>query len=104
MRLLKFLFTITSIFVAASSVFSSSNEENTSTATTFEIIENYRERKNIMFSAMFGGSSHIVWVLEILEQLSSRGHSTFYVTRVIIYYIGALALCLFKQKLPLSLT
>ncbi|KAI8646822.1 hypothetical protein BD408DRAFT_336454 [Parasitella parasitica] len=31
---------------------------------------------------MIGGSSHIVWVLSILEELtSSRGHNTFFITR-----------------------
>lgn len=29
---------------------------------------------------MIGDSSHVVWVLEILEDLSTRGHSTFYIT------------------------
>jgi hypothetical protein len=48
----------------------------------FELVQNFRESKNIMFSCMYGGSSHVVWVLSILEELSNRGHSTFFITRV----------------------
>ncbi|KAG1411923.1 hypothetical protein G6F58_008295 [Rhizopus delemar] len=37
--------------------------------------------KNIAFSCHFGGSSHIVWVLSILEELAARGHHTTFYTR-----------------------
>ncbi|CEP19969.1 hypothetical protein [Parasitella parasitica] len=50
--------------------------------TTFEMLDSFREPKNIAFSAMVGGSSHIVWVLSILEELASnRGHNTYFFTR-----------------------
>jgi hypothetical protein len=56
---------------------------SSSDETTFELVENFRESKNIMFGCMYGGSSHVIWVLSILEELSHRGHSTFFLTRVI---------------------
>ncbi|KAG0933917.1 hypothetical protein G6F32_010899 [Rhizopus arrhizus] len=37
--------------------------------------------KNIAFSCHLGGSSHIVWVLSILEELAARGHHTTFYTR-----------------------
>jgi mevalonate pyrophosphate decarboxylase len=48
----------------------------------FELVENFREPKNIMFSAMMGGSSHVVWVLSILQELTERGHDVTFYTRV----------------------
>ncbi|CEG78476.1 hypothetical protein RMATCC62417_13078 [Rhizopus microsporus] len=49
--------------------------------TTFDLEPDFRTRKNILFSAGFGGSSHVVWVLSILEELQARGHHTIYYTR-----------------------
>lgn len=46
------------------------------------LIENYNEPKHIMFMTTFGGSSHVSWVLSILDELSKRGHKITYVTRV----------------------
>lgn len=51
-------------------------------SATFEISPNFRSAKNVMFSCMYGGSSHVSWVMTILEELSLRGHSAFYLTRV----------------------
>ncbi|KAG1052599.1 hypothetical protein G6F43_005272 [Rhizopus delemar] len=45
------------------------------------LIENYNEPKHIMFMTTFGGSSHVSWVLSILDELSKRGHKITYVTR-----------------------
>lgn len=56
-----------------------SHEDVTS---SFQVADNFRTSKNIMFSCMYGGSSHVNWVLTILEELSSRGHSTFFQTKV----------------------
>lgn len=52
--------------------------------TTVELVDSFRTSKNIMFSCMYGGSSHVIWVLTILEELSHRGHSTFYQTKVCV--------------------
>lgn len=49
---------------------------------TFDLIANFREPKNILFACNIGGSSHIVWVLEILEELAARGHHVSFYTRV----------------------
>lgn len=53
-----------------------------STQGTFDLIANFREPKNILFACNIGGSSHIVWVLEILEELAARGHHVSFYTRV----------------------
>lgn len=51
--------------------------------STFEVLNSFRKPKNIAFSALFGGSSHSVWVLSILNELAiNRGHKAFFVTRV----------------------
>ncbi|CAO3700081.1 hypothetical protein G6F70_001031 [Rhizopus microsporus] len=52
-----------------------------STQGTFDLIANFREPKNILFACNIGGSSHIVWVLEILEELAARGHHVSFYTR-----------------------
>ncbi|CEI89662.1 hypothetical protein RMCBS344292_04012 [Rhizopus microsporus] len=49
--------------------------------TTFDLEPDFRTQKNILFSCSTGGSSHIVWVLSILEELQARGHHTIYYTR-----------------------
>lgn len=46
------------------------------------LLENYEEPKNIMFASMFGGSTHVTWMLSILDELSKRGHNITIVTRV----------------------
>jgi hypothetical protein len=86
---LRILLGITSFFALASSVLGSDEQrrQQEPQTSTFEIVENYSDPRNILFGAMHGGSSHINWVLEILEELSSRGHSTFYITRVINIHI-----------------
>ncbi|KAG1409239.1 hypothetical protein G6F58_009385 [Rhizopus delemar] len=48
---------------------------------TFQLALDYHVPKNIVFSCYFGGSSHIVWVLSILEELAARGHHTTFYTR-----------------------
>ncbi|KAG1446902.1 hypothetical protein G6F56_009427 [Rhizopus delemar] len=45
------------------------------------LTETYHEPKHIMFMSTFGGSSHVSWVLTILDELSKRGHKITYVTR-----------------------
>jgi hypothetical protein len=41
-----------------------------------------RSPKNIGFGAVGGGSSHYLWVMEILQELTSRGHVSTLYTRV----------------------
>ncbi|KAG1044389.1 hypothetical protein G6F43_011462 [Rhizopus delemar] len=48
---------------------------------TFQLALDYHVPKNIVFSAAQGGSSHVVWVLSILEELAARGHHTTFYTR-----------------------
>ncbi|OAD65422.1 glycosyltransferase family 1 protein [Phycomyces blakesleeanus NRRL 1555(-)] len=48
---------------------------------TLELVEDFRVSKNIVFSCQAGGSSHINWVLLILEELATRGHNITYITR-----------------------
>ncbi|KAG1193194.1 hypothetical protein G6F70_009104 [Rhizopus microsporus] len=52
-----------------------------STQETFDLTANFREPKNILFACSIGGSSHVIWVLEILEELAARGHHTTFYTR-----------------------
>ncbi|CEG74966.1 hypothetical protein RMATCC62417_10085 [Rhizopus microsporus] len=47
------------------------------------LVEDYFEPKHVMFMSTFGGSSHVNWVLSILNELSKRGHRITYVTREI---------------------
>ncbi|KAI7902929.1 uncharacterized protein BX663DRAFT_472518 [Cokeromyces recurvatus] len=49
-------------------------------ASKFEILQDFRKPKRIAFSAFFGGASHVNWVLTILDELSTRDHSTFFIT------------------------
>ncbi|KAI9244531.1 hypothetical protein EDC94DRAFT_629544 [Helicostylum pulchrum] len=60
------------LYFAATAVASSS---------TFVISPDFRTPKNIMFSCLYGGSSHISWVIEILDELSRRGHTTSFLTK-----------------------
>lgn len=53
-----------------------------SNANAFELVESFREPKNILFGSVGGGSSHINWVLSILEELAARGHNITFVTHV----------------------
>ncbi|KAG1448890.1 hypothetical protein G6F56_008814 [Rhizopus delemar] len=49
--------------------------------STFDLTPDYHVPKTIMFSCSIGGSSHVQWVLSILEELTSRGHrAIFYAT------------------------
>ncbi|KAG1497540.1 hypothetical protein G6F53_011950 [Rhizopus delemar] len=48
---------------------------------SFQLALDYHVPKNIAFSCHFGGSSHVVWVLSILEELAARGHHTIFYTR-----------------------
>jgi hypothetical protein len=43
---------------------------------------NYRTPKNIVFSTQGGGSSHHMWVLEILKEMHHRGHNVSFFSRV----------------------
>lgn len=51
-------------------------------ASSIVLSPDFRSPKRIMFSSFYGGSSHVAWVVEILDELSRRGHSTFFVTNV----------------------
>jgi UDP:flavonoid glycosyltransferase YjiC (YdhE family) len=51
-------------------------------AQGFSLDQTFREPKNILFGTMGGGSSHINWVLSILDELSTRGHNITFVTHV----------------------
>lgn len=46
------------------------------------LLENYEQPKNIMFASMFGGASHVTWMLDILDELYKRGHNITFVTKV----------------------
>ncbi|KAG1371995.1 hypothetical protein G6F61_011440 [Rhizopus arrhizus] len=48
---------------------------------TFQLALDYHVPKNIVFSCHFGGSSPVMWVLSILEELAARGHHTTFYTR-----------------------
>ncbi|KAL9556177.1 hypothetical protein MBANPS3_002008 [Mucor bainieri] len=50
-------------------------------ADQLEMLQTFREPKNIAFSALMGGASHINWVLSILDELTARNHTTFFVTK-----------------------
>ncbi|GAN09882.1 UDP-glucosyl transferase family protein [Mucor ambiguus] len=50
-------------------------------ANQLEMLQTFREPKNIAFSALMGGASHINWVLSILDELTTRNHTTFFVTK-----------------------
>lgn len=51
---------------------------------SFELGESFRQPKNILFGSVGGGSSHINWVLSILDELANRGHNITFVTHVCI--------------------
>jgi len=51
-------------------------------ARAFELGESFRQPKNILFGSVGGGSSHIEWVLSILDELADRGHNITFVTHV----------------------
>jgi hypothetical protein len=51
---------------------------------SFELGEPFRQPKNILFGSVGGGSSHINWVLSILDELANRGHNITFVTHVCI--------------------
>ncbi|KAG1401656.1 hypothetical protein G6F60_006242 [Rhizopus arrhizus] len=64
------------LLTAASYINLGSAQEN-----VLDLVQTFREPKNILFSVNMGGSSHSVWVLSILEELAARGHHTKYFTR-----------------------
>ena len=51
-------------------------------AHAFELGESFRQPKNILFGSVGGGSTHINWVLFILDELADRGHNITFVTHV----------------------
>ncbi|GAA5806586.1 hypothetical protein HPULCUR_012126 [Helicostylum pulchrum] len=67
------LYSLVSILSLATTGFASSS--------MFIISQDFRIPKNIMFSCFYGGSSHVSWVIEILDELSRRGHNTFFLTK-----------------------
>jgi len=46
-----------------------------------EMIQTFREPKKIAFGALMGGASHINWVLSILDELTTRNHTAYFVTK-----------------------
>lgn len=42
----------------------------------------FRFQKHIVFSSVGGGSSHNVWMLEVLKELHSRNHTVSFFSRV----------------------
>lgn len=56
-------------------------------STTFDMVQDFRVPKNVLFSCLVGGSSHVHWVLSILNELESRGHNTTYITKVRLTYL-----------------
>lgn len=68
------LFNLISILSLASTAIASSS--------TFSISPDFRAPRNVMFNCLYGGSSHVHWVIEILDELSRRGHTTFFLTMV----------------------
>jgi hypothetical protein len=71
-----------SLILAALPTFASVNVQN-KLPNISVLQQSFREPKNILFSCPAGGSSHVVWVLQILEELSARGHNVTFVTKVI---------------------
>ncbi|KAG0775357.1 hypothetical protein G6F22_013361 [Rhizopus arrhizus] len=69
------------LFFALLSVASYISSGMTAGENSFQLALDYHVPKNIVFSCHFGGSSHIVWVLSILEELAARGHHTTFYTR-----------------------
>ncbi|GAA5811398.1 hypothetical protein MFLAVUS_004833 [Mucor flavus] len=65
-------YNLISIFSLATTAIASSS--------TFSIFPDFRVPKNVMFNCLYGGSSHVSWVIDILDELSRRGHTTFYLT------------------------
>lgn len=55
-------------------------------STAFNMFQNFREPKKIVFSSLMGGSSHNHWVISILNELNMRGHDTSYITMVTISF------------------
>jgi hypothetical protein len=51
-------------------------------SSTFEMFQDFRQPKRILFSCTRGGSSHVHWVISILNELDSRGHNTSFLTKV----------------------
>ncbi|KAI9255986.1 hypothetical protein BY458DRAFT_519771 [Sporodiniella umbellata] len=50
-------------------------------AGNMQVETTFREPKNVMFGSPMGGSSHMVWVLTIMEEMAARGHKAYYVTK-----------------------
>jgi hypothetical protein len=42
----------------------------------------FREPKNVLFSTIGGGSSHHMWVFEILKEMNNRGHKVSFYSKV----------------------
>ncbi|KAI8996804.1 hypothetical protein BDB01DRAFT_712946 [Pilobolus umbonatus] len=68
---------LTAIFLLVNSFFYVANTKNVSIYS----VPNFRQPKNIMFTSFCGGSSHVTWVLQILNELHNRGHNITYVAK-----------------------
>lgn len=51
-------------------------------SSAFEILQDFREPKKVLFASLMGGSSHMHWVISILNELDLRGHDTHFITMV----------------------
>ncbi|KAF7727162.1 hypothetical protein EC973_007937 [Apophysomyces ossiformis] len=52
-----------------------------SSARTEELTEDFHEPKNIVFAGLLGESSHVGWVLMIMDELAKRGHRITFLTK-----------------------
>lgn len=68
--------------MAITLLFSLTTAINIKNADEIVPVPNYRVSKNIAFGSMGGGSSHHLWVLDILEEMYTRGHQIHFYSRV----------------------
>lgn len=52
------------------------------TVSAIKPIPDFRTPKNIAFGSSGGGSSHHLWVFEILKELNIKGHNVSFYSRV----------------------
>ncbi|KAI9008820.1 hypothetical protein CLU79DRAFT_800131 [Phycomyces nitens] len=57
------------------------NSIETKSLEELELVQDFRVPKNIAFSCFSGGSSHVNWVMLIMDELAERGHNSIYITR-----------------------
>ncbi|KAI9482826.1 MAG: hypothetical protein EXX96DRAFT_518686 [Benjaminiella poitrasii] len=65
----------------ASSALESQQRQLIQQSSRFEVEQTFRKPKRVAFSVLFGGSSHVNWVLSILDELTNRGHSAYFIAK-----------------------